>query len=376
MLFASESVTTGHPDKVCDRISDAVLDAFLAQDPLSRVAVETMLTAGAVTIGGEVRSTAAVDFTEVALRVLEEVGYGEYADQAEFRVDVVEQSPDIAQSVDNSLETRHRLDLDRFSGLGAGDQGQMFGYATIETASLMPMPIRQAHRVTNQLTLLHHRDPRIGPDGKAQVVYRYGEGDPELVGVVVSVQHAEQLGTEEVGKLVRPVTDAALGPLGENVRIDINPSGRFVLAGPAADTGLTGRKIIVDTYGGMARHGGGAFSGKDPSKVDRSAAYMARWAAKHVVMAGIADRVEIQVAYMIGSSEPVSLRAETFGTGVVTDEEITKRVARTFDFRPAAIIERLDLRRPIYENTSHGGHFGRDGFTWESVVWDLVDQLA
>ena len=365
-LFTSESVTEGHPDKVCDQISDAVLDALLAQDPNSRVACETFTTTGIVTMMGEITTEGWVDFTDVARKVILDIGY----DSSEKYFDghtcavmtaIHAQSPDIAQGVDQALEGR----ADEAGETGAGDQGMMFGYACDETPERMPMAIALSHRLARRLAEVRKDGtlPWLRPDGKTQVTVVYEDDRPVAVDtVVISTQHALEISQEEIRRamlehVVKPVVPAEL--LGADTKYFINPTGRFVIGGPAGDTGLTGRKIIVDTYGGYAPHGGGAFSGKDPTKVDRSAAYAARYAAKNVVGAGLARKCQIQLAYAIGVAKPVSILVDTFGTGKVSDEKLTEAVTNVFDFRPAAIIRELDLRRPIYRQTAAYGHFGR-----------------
>lgn len=386
-LFSSESVTEGHPDKLCDQISDAILDEMLRQDKDSRVAIESLVTTGLVHIAGEVRTKGYVEIPELVRKLISEIGYtsskvGFDGASCGVSVSIGNQSPEIAAGVDNSLESRTGND-DEFSRLGAGDQGIMFGFATDETPELMPMPIAIAHRLTERLSEVRKNGEIdfLRPDGKAQVTLEYENGVPvRLDTVVISTQHDEQVGDEKLSEalishVIKPVV-ARYGMDIEGVRLLINPSGRFVIGGPQGDAGLTGRKIIVDTYGGFSRHGGGAFSGKDPSKVDRSAAYAMRWVAKNIVASKAAKKAEVQVAYAIGVSEPVSLMVDTFGTGVVSDEAITKAVLNTFDLRPGAIIRDLDLLRPIYLKTSTYGHFGREDadFTWEKT--DRSAQLA
>jgi S-adenosylmethionine synthetase len=379
-LFSSESVTEGHPDKICDQISDAILDEMLAQDPLSRVAVETMVTTGLVHVAGEVTTEAYVDIPSTIRGVVRDIGYvssaiGFDADSCGVSVSIGEQSPDIWQGVGDATDSdRHEL--------GAGDQGLMFGYACTDTPSLMPLPIALAHQLTAQLARVRREGEFHGlrPDGKAQVTIAY-DGDKAVAidTVVVSTQHDPDVQPED---LTRAVKELVIGPVLESIDLDstgyralINPTGTFVIGGPKGDAGLTGRKIIVDTYGGVARHGGGAFSGKDPSKVDRSAAYAMRWVAKNVVAAGLATRCEVQVAYAIGRAAPVGLYVETFGTETVSPDRISKAITEVFDLRPSAIIEALDLRRPIYRSTAAYGHFGRDlpAFTWERT--DRTDAL-
>jgi S-adenosylmethionine synthetase len=386
--FTSESVTEGHPDKMADQVSDAVLDALLEQDPMSRVACETMLTTGLVVVAGEVTTEAWVDVGSIARGVVCDIGYDDDAtgfngNTCGVLVSLDQQSPDIAQGVDRAYELRTGSGgEDVRNAQGAGDQGMMFGYACDETPDLMPLPIWLAHRLSQRLTQVRRLGslPYLRPDGKTQVSIVYEDDRPVRVDtVLISSQHQAGI---DIDTLLRPdVTEQVIEPLlpsdldAEGVDIFINPTGRFEQGGPHADTGLTGRKIIVDTYGGMARHGGGAFSGKDPSKVDRSAAYAARWVAKHVVAAGAARRCELQVAYAIGVAHPVSLRVETFGTEAVDPKRIEASVRELFDLRPAAIIEDLDLRRPIYRGTAAYGHFGRGEkeFTWEATP--KVDDL-
>jgi S-adenosylmethionine synthetase len=364
-LFTSESVTEGHPDKMADQISDAVLDAVLKQDPKGRVACETLLKTGYVMIAGEITTTARVDYPALARSVVRRIGYTDGAmgfdgNSCAVLVAVDQQSPDIAQGVDTG---------------GAGDQGMMFGYACDETPELMPAPIQYAHAVTRTLARARRGGlDFLRPDGKSQVTVEYRGGRPARIdAVVVSTQHAEEISNKQLHQAVREVVIARALPrrlLDRRTKYFINPTGRFVIGGPMGDTGVTGRKIIVDTYGGMGRHGGGAFSGKDPSKVDRSAAYMGRHIAKNVVAAGLATRCEVQVAYAIGVAEPVSVLVETFGTATVAEERISRAVRAVFGLTPRAIMEGLDLRRPIYEKTAAYGHFGRTekSFTWESVA--------
>ena len=381
-LFTSESVTEGHPDKVCDRISDAILDALLEQDPHARVAVETMVTTGLVHVAGEVTTSAYVEIPHVVRNEIRRIGYtssriGFDGSSCGVSLSIGQQSPDIAGGVDKSLEVRDEgIGEDPRDAQGAGDQGLMFGYACDETPDLMPAPIWLAHRLARRLAEVRHRGIVEGlrPDGKTQVTLGYeGERPVSLGTVVVSTQHDEDLTAAQVTSAVRehvvaPVlADCGLDLDMRDTEILVNPSGRFVIGGPAGDAGLTGRKIIVDTYGGMARHGGGAFSGKDPSKVDRSAAYAMRWVAKHVVAAQLARRCEVQVAYAIGRAHPVGLYVDTFGTGVVEDAAIARAVREVFDLRPLGMIEDLDLLRPIYRSTAAYGHFGREGFTWETT---------
>ena len=392
-LFTSESVTEGHPDKIADRISDTVLDALLAEDPSSRVAVETLITTGLVHIAGEVTTTAYAPIAQLVREAILEIGYDSSAkgfDGASCGVSVSigAQSPDIAQGVDTAHEARVEGAEDALAAQGAGDQGLMFGYASDETLNLMPLPIELAHRLSRRLTEVRKNGtiPYLRPDGKTQVTIEYdGDKAVRLDTVVVSSQHASDIDLDTLltPDIRRYVVEHVLGQLAEDgIKLDtdgyrllVNPTGRFEIGGPMGDAGLTGRKIIIDTYGGMARHGGGAFSGKDPSKVDRSAAYAMRWVAKNVVAAGLARRCEVQVAYAIGKAEPVGLFVETFGTGTFPDERIQAAVSEVFDLRPAAIIRDLDLKRPIYAKTAAYGHFGRElpEFTWERT--DRVEAL-
>lgn len=406
-LFTSESVTSGHPDKVCDQISDAILDAILEKeialaqagyvapggepaDPSAvRCACEVLATTGLVVIAGEIRTQAYIDVSRIARDVVREIGYN----RAKFGFDgetcgvvntIHEQSCDIALGVDTSYEAQHNEQLqDEFDKVGAGDQGMVFGYACNETKTLMPMPIYLAHRLAEELDRVRKEDilPYLRPDGKTQVSVRYIDGKPvQVEKVLISTQHAESIDNATLRKdLVEKVIEPVLAREGvivaEDVEIHVNPTGRFVIGGPMGDAGLTGRKIIVDTYGGMGRHGGGAFSGKDCTKVDRSAAYAARWVAKNVVAAGLADRCEVQIAYAIGMARPVSVMVETFGTNHVAEDAIMAAVTQVFDLRPGAIIAELDLRRPIYRKTASYGHFGRElpEFTWEHT--NKVDEL-
>jgi S-adenosylmethionine synthetase len=380
-LFTSESVTEGHPDKIADQISDGVLDAMLAQDPTSRVACETLITTGQVMIAGEVTTEALVDIPTVVRDTIAHIGYVNSADGFDAHscgvsVALDKQSPDIAQGVDTAYEKRAHGEEDRFDEQGAGDQGLMFGFACDETSVLMPLPIILSHRIAERLSAMRRTTmPFLLPDGKSQVSVRYDGITPVGVdAVVVSSQHVadvsqEILHEEITDKVIKPVLED-FGVWDDRITLYINPTGKFVVGGPMGDCGLTGRKIIVDTYGGMARHGGGAFSGKDPSKVDRSAAYAARWVAKNVVAAGFAKRAEVQVAYAIGVARPVSVNVQTFGTESRPEPEILKWIEEKFDLRPAAIIDHLDLRRPIYQKTAAYGHFGRTDpeFTWESTA--------
>ena len=383
-LFTSESVTEGHPDKIADSISDAVLDALLAEDPASRVAVETLITTGLVVVAGEVSTTAWADVATLVRQRILEIGYNSSRvgfDGASCGVTVAigSQSPDIAGGVNDSLEVRNHEDEDAASRQGAGDQGLMFGYACDETEQLMPLPIHLAHRLAARLTDVRKQGllGYLRPDGKTQVTVRYEDGKPIGVEtVVVSTQHDDGISLPDVmtPEITREVILPVLGEHGYDgaaARIFVNPSGKFVVGGPMGDAGVTGRKIIVDTYGGMARHGGGAFSGKDPSKVDRSAAYATRWVAKNVVASGLAERCEVQVAYAIGRAHPVGFYLDTFGTGKVPNEQIVDAVNTTFDLRPASIIADLDLLRPIYRQFSTLGHFGR---TEADATWERTDR--
>lgn len=384
-LFTSESVTEGHPDKVCDQISDAILDAMLKGDRQSRVACETFCTTGVVTVMGEITSNSTVDIPAIVREVVCDIGYnsadmGFDGNTCAVMTALDKQSADIALGVDNSLEYKDGAD-DAYNLHGAGDQGMMFGYACDETPELMPLPISLAHKMSYRLTEVRKSGELsyLRPDGKTQVTVEYVDGAPARVdAVVVSSQHSadvalETLRADILEKVIKPIIPTAL--MDADTKIYINPTGRFVIGGPQGDTGLTGRKIIVDTYGGMARHGGGAFSGKDPTKVDRSAAYAARYVAKNIVAAGLAHKCEVQLAYAIGVAKPVSVMVDTFGTGVTTDEKIADAVSKVFDLRPAAIIDKLDLRRPIYRKTSNYGHMGREDadFTWEKI--DKVEEL-
>jgi S-adenosylmethionine synthetase len=380
-LFTSESVTEGHPDKIADQISDAILDAMLKDDPKSRVAVETMITTGQVHVAGEVTTETYVDIPGVIREKILEIGYdashkGFDGASCGVSVSIGAQSPDIAQGVDDAYEHRVEGDDDELDRQGAGDQGLMFGYACRETPELMPLPITLAHRLAYRLAEVRKTGtvPYLRPDGKTQVTIEYdGDRPVRLDTVVVSTQHAAEIDLKEMltPDIKEHVVDVVLKGLTDietdGYRLLVNPTGRFEIGGPMGDAGLTGRKIIIDTYGGMARHGGGAFSGKDPSKVDRSAAYAMRWVAKNVVAAGLADRCEVQVAYAIGKAQPVGLFVECFGTEQVPVEKIQSAVLEVFDLRPAAIIRDLDLLRPIYSETAAYGHFGREGFSWEST---------
>ena len=381
-LFTSESVTEGHPDKICDQISDAVLDACLAQDPRSRVACEVSTKTGFVILFGEITTQAQVNYEEIARQVVRDIGYdssekGLDADTMAVLVSMSKQSPDIAMGVDQALEVRQQLTDEEVARIGAGDQGMMFGFACKETPTLMPMPIYLAHKLTRRLAEVRKQGilPWLRPDGKSQVTIEYEYGKPKRVHtVLISAQHDPNVSLETlreaiIEEVIKPVIPPEL--LQDDPRYLINPTGRFVIGGPQGDAGLTGRKIMVDTYGGMARHGGGCFSGKDPTKVDRSGAYAARWVAKNIVAAGLADRCEIQVAYAIGVAEPVSLHIETFGTHKIPVEKIEELVRRHFDLRPGAIIRDLDLLRPIYRQTAVYGHFGRDDL---DLPWERTDK--
>jgi S-adenosylmethionine synthetase len=380
LLFTSESVTEGHPDKMCDQISDAVLDAIMEQDPMARVACETAIKTGFVLCLGEITTHAFVNFDDLVRKVVKDIGFdssekGFDGNTCGVQIAIASQSPDIAQGVDHSAEERGGAHGDPIDKIGAGDQGMMFGYACDETPTLMPMPIYLAHQLARRLTEMRKSGvlPWLRPDGKTQVTVEYEFGKPKRIHtVLISTQHAPEVDQEEIREAL---TEHVIGPVlpselvGDDLRIFVNPTGRFVVGGPMGDAGLTGRKIIVDTYGGMGRHGGGAFSGKDCTKVDRSAAYAARWVAKNIVAAGLASRCEIQLAYAIGVAHPLSINVETFGTGVISDDQIVELIQSHFDLRPGAIIRDLDLRRPIYRQTAAYGHFGRDDvqLPWEDI---------
>lgn len=383
-LFTSESVTEGHPDKMCDQISDAILDALMAQDPMSRVACETCTTTGLVMVMGEITTNAYVDIQKIVRDTIKEIGYtrAKYGFDAEtcgVITAIDEQSSDIAMGVDKALEAKeNRMSEEEIAAIGAGDQGMMFGYASNETPELMPYPISLAHKLAIKLTEIRKDGTLeyLRPDGKTQVTVEYDEnGHPKrLDAVVLSTQHDSEVSQEQIHKDIKKyVFDAVIpeGMVDENTKFFINPTGRFVIGGPHGDSGLTGRKIIVDTYGGMARHGGGAFSGKDCTKVDRSAAYAARYVAKNIVAAGLADKCEIQLSYAIGVANPTSVMVDTFGTGKVSDEKLVEIIRENFDLRPAGIIKMLDLRRPIYKQTAAYGHFGR---TDVKLPWEKTDK--
>ena len=385
LLFTSESVTEGHPDKICDQISDAILDALLEQDPMSRVACETATTTGLVLVMGEITTKGYVDIQKIVRDTVREIGYdrGKYgfdADNCAVITAIDEQSTDIAMGVNKALEAKeHLMSEDEIEAIGAGDQGMMFGYAVNETPELMPYPISLAHKLTRQLTKVRKDGTLtyLRPDGKSQVTVEYDEnGKPvRLDAVVLSTQHGEEVTQEQIHEDIKkyvfdPILPAEM--VDENTKFFINPTGRFVIGGPHGDSGLTGRKIIVDTYGGMARHGGGAFSGKDCTKVDRSAAYAARYVAKNIVAAGLADRCEIQLSYAIGVARPTSINVDTFGTGKVSDSKLVEIIRENFDLRPAGIIRMLDLRRPIYKQTAAYGHFGRTDL---DLPWEKTDKV-
>ncbi len=383
--FTSESVTEGHPDKVCDKISDSVLDALLEQDPLSRVALETVCNTGFCLMTGEVTSNAKVDFEKVARKAILDIGYdsedkGFDGNTCEVMIKVDKQSTDIAMGVDSSLENKAK-DEDKYDLIGAGDQGMVFGFACTETKELMPLPISLAHKLTRKLTEVRKNGTLkyLRPDGKAQVSIEYHDDKPYSVSaVVVSAQHNETVTIEKLREDIKKYVINEVIPselINNDTKFYINPTGRFVIGGPHGDSGLTGRKIIVDTYGGYAPHGGGAFSGKDPTKVDRSACYMARYACKNIVAAGLADKCQIDVAYAIGVAHPVAIQVHTFNTGKISEEKISEIIRKVFDFRPLAIIEKLNLRTPIFANTTNYGHFGKEdyGFAWEKC--DKIEEI-
>ena len=384
-LFTSESVTKGHPDKICDQISDAILDAMIKQDPMSRVACETTVTTGQVLVMGEITTNAQVDIPAIVRKTIVDIGYDDDAkgfngNTCAVLTAIDKQSTDIAMGVDKSFELKHDEE-DKYNLNGAGDQGMMFGYACNETEELMPLPISLAHKLAVKLTEVRENGtmPYLYSDGKTQVTVEYDDGKPtKVTTVVVSSQHSadvslDQLREDVINNVIKTTVPAEL--MDDDTVFYVNPTGRFVIGGPAGDSGLTGRKIIVDTYGGYARHGGGAFSGKDPTKVDRSAAYAARWVAKNIVAAGLADKCEVQLAYAIGVAKPVYVIVETFGTGKVSDDKLSEIVNKVFDLRPSAIIDRLDLRKPIYEKLAAYGHMGREdlGVSWEKT--DKVDEI-
>lgn len=385
-FFTSESVTEGHPDKICDQISDAILDAILEKDPMARVACETTCTTGIISIMGEITTNCYVDFPKIARQTVLEIGY----DRAKYGFDgttcavvtaIDEQSPDIAQGVNSGYENREQGGNEDANSTGAGDQGMMFGYACDETPELMPMPISIAHKMAMKLTQVRKDGilDYLRPDGKTQITVEYDDDKPVRVDtVVVSSQHSDHISIEKLREDIKREVILTTIPkhlIDENTKIYINPTGRFVVGGPSGDSGLTGRKLIVDTYGGYARHGGGAFSGKDPTKVDRSAAYASRWVAKNVVAAGFAKKCEVQLAYAIGVAHPVSIMVDTFGTNTIDEDKIEKAIEKVFDLRPYAIINRLDLRKPIYKKLAAYGHMGREdlGVSWEKT--DMVDKL-
>ena len=381
-LLTSESVTEGHPDKVCDQISDAILDQLLKQDPQARVACETTATTGYVFVMGEVASKTEVDYEKVIRDTINNIGYnsdvlGFNGDTCEIKIALHEQSADIAMGVDKALEARESSE-DLYDSQGAGDQGMVFGYATNETEEYMPMPLILSHKLSRKLSEVRKSGELdyLRPDGKSQVTIEYVDGKPVRIdAILVSTQHDENVGLDQIRKdviekIINPVIDKNL--IDEKTRIFVNPTGRFVIGGPVGDSGLTGRKIIVDTYGGFSRHGGGAFSGKDPSKVDRSASYMARYIAKNIVAAGLADKAEIGVAYAIGVAKPVSIYVDTFGTGKLDDDKLTEIVRQNFDLRPGAIIDKLDLRKPIYSKTAAYGHYGRTDI---DLPWERLDKV-
>ena len=385
MFFISESVTEGHPDKICDQISDAILDAIMEKDPMGRVACETVITTGLVMVLGEITTSSYVDIQKIVRETIRGIGYtrakfGFDCDTCGVITSINEQSADIALGVDNALESKEGLE-EKYNKIGAGDQGMVFGYATNETEEYMPMPIVLAHKLTKRLSEVR-KDKTLEylrPDGKSQVTVEYSNGKVKRIDtVVISSQHSPKVSSKQIKEdIIKEVIKKVIPEkfLDENTKYYINPTGRFEIGGPMGDSGLTGRKIIVDTYGGFGRHGGGAFSGKDPTKVDRSGAYMGRYIAKNLVAAGVADRIEVQVSYAIGVAKPVSIYVDTFNTGKVSEEKIIEIIRKVFDLRPAAIIDKLNLRRPIYRKTAAYGHFGRNDkdFTWENL--DKVEEI-
>ncbi|WP_029452730.1 methionine adenosyltransferase [Clostridium algidicarnis] len=381
-LFTSESVTEGHPDKMCDQISDAILDTILSKDPNGRVACETMVTTGMVMVAGEISTDCYVDISKVVRKTIEEIGYvrakyGFDAETCSVLTSIDEQSTDIAMGVDEALESKNGT-KEELGGIGAGDQGMMFGFASNETEEYMPLPISMAHKLARRLSEVRKNGtlPYLRPDGKTQVTVEYEDNKPKRIDtIVISTQHSPEVSLEQIDKdlrkyVIEEVVESNL--LDKDTKYYINPTGRFVIGGPQGDSGLTGRKIIVDTYGGYGRHGGGAFSGKDPTKVDRSAAYAARWVAKNLVAAGVSDKIEIQVAYAIGVARPVSIDVDTFGTGKISDEKIIEIINNVFDLRPASIIKELDLRRPIYKQVAAYGHFGRSDL---DLPWEKLNKV-
>ena len=382
VLFTSESVTEGHPDKICDQISDAVLDEILKVDPVARVACETLTTTGIVMVVGEITTSEYVDIQSIVRNVLKDIGYtrakyGFDASTCSVVTSINEQSRDIALGVDSALEYK-KGNEDKYNSVGAGDQGMMFGYACTETEEFMPLPITLAHNLSKRLSYVRKNDilPYLRPDGKSQVTVEYIDGIPNRIeAIVVSTQHSPSVKTEQIEKDIKEVVINEVIPsnlIDKNTKIYVNPTGRFEIGGPMGDAGLTGRKIIVDTYGGFGRHGGGAFSGKDPTKVDRSGAYMARYIAKNIVASGICEKLEIGISYAIGVAKPLSIYVDTFGTGKVSDDKIIEIVKKVFDLRPAAIIDILDLRRPIYRQISAYGHFGRNDI---DLPWERLDKI-